>query len=83
MRRFAAGRVDKVVAVVGAKYELLVDGQKRWKADGEDDVRAWLRDYRDEHVDDDPDAVHVQIRRLSSWSWLTGGTMVDREVFLA
>jgi hypothetical protein len=33
-------------------------------------------------VDDDPDAVHVQIRRLSRLSWLTGGTMVDRDAVL-
>ena len=67
---------------MGAKYELLVDGRRRWKADGEADLRSWLREYREEHVEDDPDAVHVQIRKLTSWSWLTGGTMVDRDAFL-
>ena len=65
-----------------AKYELLVDGRSRWRAKDDDDARAWLAEYREEHADDDPDAVHVQIRRLGSWSWLTGGTMVDRESFL-
>ena len=65
-----------------AKYEFLVDGRSRWKATSEDDARAWLREYRDEHVNDDPDAVHVQIRKLSPWSWLTGGTIVDREQLL-
>jgi hypothetical protein len=65
-----------------AKYEFLVDGRSRWKATSEDDARAWLREYRDEHVNDDPDAVHVQIRKLSPWSWLTGGTVVDRQRFL-
>ena len=45
-------------------------------------MRKWLAEYREEHVDDDPDAVHVQIRKLGTWSWLTGGTMVDREDFL-
>src|SRR5205823_2924008 len=30
----------------------------------------------------DPDATHVQVRRLSTWSWLTGGAMVPREHFL-
>lgn len=65
-----------------AKFELLVDGRSRWKATSEDDARAWLREYREEHARDDPDAVHVQIRKLSPWSWLTGGTMVDREEFL-
>jgi hypothetical protein len=88
MRRFAAVRADRGTPVggtpvVGAKYELLVDGRRRWKADGEDDVRAWLAEYRVEHEQDDPDAAHVQVRKLSSWSWLTGGTMVDREAFLA
>ena len=65
-----------------ARYELLVDGRRRWKAADEDDVRSWLREYREEHGDDDPDAVHVQVRRLSRWSWLTGGTILDREGFL-
>jgi hypothetical protein len=61
-----------------AKYELLVDGRRRWKADDEEDVRSWLREYMEEHQGDDPDAAHVQIRRLGGLSWLTGGTMVDR-----
>jgi hypothetical protein len=66
-----------------ARYELLVDGRSRWRAKSEEDVRVWLREYREEHEQDDPDAVHVQVRRLSRLSWLTGGTMVDREDFLA
>ena len=65
-----------------ARYELLIDGTRRWKASSEDDVRAWLREYREEHAQDDPDAVHVQIRRLSAWSWLTGGKLVGRQQFL-
>ena len=65
-----------------AKFELLVDGRSRWKATSEDDARAWLREYRDEHAQDDPDAVHVQIRKLSRWSWLTGGAVLDRKQFL-
>ena len=65
-----------------AKYDLLIDGQKRWRAASEDDLRAWLRDYCIEHAQDDPDAMHVQIRRLSAWAWLTGGTLVDRDEFL-
>jgi hypothetical protein len=32
-------------------------------------------------VEDDPSAAHVQIRRLSTWSWLTGGALVERERF--
>ena len=66
----------------GSKYDLLIDGQKRWRAASEDDLRAWLRDYRVEHAQDDPDLMHVQIRRLSPWAWLTGGTLVDRDEFL-
>jgi hypothetical protein len=45
-------------------------------------VRTWLRDYRAEHAQDDPDAAHVQVRRLSRLSWLTGGALVPREEFL-
>jgi hypothetical protein len=64
-----------------AKYELLIDGSSRWRARSEDEVRTWLREYREEHEADDPDAVHVQIRVLSPWSWLTGGKLVDRDRF--
>lgn len=64
-----------------AKYELLVDGQRRWKAESEDDVRAWLREYREGHAEDDPEAAHVQVRELTAWSWLTGGRIVDRDLF--
>jgi len=65
-----------------AKFELLVDGRSRWKAKSENDARAWLREYCEEHAEDDPEAVHVQVRKLSPWSWLTGGTVVDRESLL-
>ena len=65
-----------------ARYELLVDGRSRWRAKDDDDLRTWLAEYREEHVDDDPGAVHVQIRRLGRWSWLTGGAIVDRDAFL-
>ena len=64
-----------------AKYELLVDGQRRWKVDDEADLRSWLREYREEHAEDDPEAVHVQVRELTAWSWLTGGRVVDRDLF--
>jgi hypothetical protein len=66
-----------------AKYDLLVDGDKRWRAKSEDEARAWIRDYREEHTDDDPDAAHVLVRRLSPWSWLTGGSLVDRDTLSA
>jgi len=65
-----------------SKFELLIDGQSRWRAASEDDLRAWLREYREEHADDDPDAVHVQIRRLSGWACLTGGRLVDRDEYV-
>jgi hypothetical protein len=65
-----------------AKYEVLIDGRRRWRAGSEDDLRTWLREYCEEHEQDDPDAVHVQIRRLSGWAWLTGGKLVDRDEFL-
>src|SRR5438105_4471688 len=48
-----------------AHYELLIDGRRRWKAATEDDVRRWLIEYRDEHVEDDPDATHVQVKKVS------------------
>jgi hypothetical protein len=65
-----------------ARYELLVDGQARWRVATEQGVRRWISDYRQEHAEDDPDAAHVQVRKLSAWSWLTGGTIVDRTQFL-
>jgi hypothetical protein len=65
-----------------ARYELLIDGRRRWKAASEDDVRRWIAEYREEHVDDDPDAAHVQVRRLSAFAWLTGGTLVGPERFV-
>ncbi len=65
-----------------ARYELLIDGRRRWKADTEDGVRKWLAEYREEHAEDDPDAAHVQVRRLSPFAWLTGGKLLDRTFFL-
>jgi hypothetical protein len=65
-----------------AKYDLLVDGRSRWRAKDEADLRAWISEYREEHSGDDPNAAHIQIRRLGLLAWLTGGTMVDREEFL-
>ena len=64
-----------------AKYELLVDGRSRWRAKDEDDLRAWLAEYREEHAGDDPNAAHVQVRRLGTFAWLTGGKIVDRDQF--
>jgi hypothetical protein len=63
------------------KFELLIDGRKRWRAASEDDVRRWLAEYREEHAEDDPGATHVQVMELSRFSWLTGGTVVGADRF--
>ena len=65
-----------------AGYALLVDGERVAQVDSEDDVRAWLAGYREEHVDDDPSAVHVQIIQRGALWWITGGKLVDRLRFL-
>lgn len=64
-----------------ANYALLVDGERVARADSEDDVRAWLVQYRADHQEDDPAAAHVQILERGSLAWLTGGKLVDRERF--
>lgn len=65
-----------------ASYDVLIDGRSRWRAKSESDLRTWLREYCEEHAEDDPDAAHVQIRRLSPWSWLTGGSVVSVSAYL-
>jgi hypothetical protein len=65
------------------KYDLLVDGERTTRLDSEQKVRDWLARYCDEHVEDDPGAVHVQILRRGSFGWLTGGSLVPREEFLS
>jgi hypothetical protein len=64
-----------------ADYALLVDGDRVARAGSEDDVRAWLAKYREEHTEDDPSAAHVQIIERGAFAWLTGGKLVDRERF--
>jgi hypothetical protein len=64
------------------RYELIVDGESRARVASDDEVSAWIRAYRAEHAEDDPDAAHVLVRRLSRWAWLTGGALVPRERFL-
>ena len=59
-----------------------MDGNRRHRAGSADEVRTWLRGYRTEHAEDDPDAVHVQVRKLTRLAWLTGGRLVPREEFL-
>jgi hypothetical protein len=65
-----------------AKYVLLVDGERVANVDSEMAVRAWLGKYRDEHTEDDPSAVHVQIIERGALWWITGGKLVDRLRFL-
>ena len=64
-----------------AKYTLLVDGKTVMKVDSESDVRAWLATYREEHVEDDPSAAHVQIIERGALWWITGGKLRDRLQF--
>ena len=45
-------------------------------------MRTWLRGYRAEHAQEDPDAAHVQVRELTPWAWVTGGRLIDRDEFL-
>jgi hypothetical protein len=65
-----------------ARYQLLVDGEAQGTAASDDEARTWIRAYRTEHAQDDPDATHVQVRKLSALSWLTGGSLVPRGDFL-
>jgi hypothetical protein len=65
-----------------AGYALLVDGERVARVSSEDEVRAWLVKYRDEHAEDDPAAAHVQILERGALAWLTGGKLVDRKRFL-
>jgi hypothetical protein len=65
-----------------ARYELLVDGEARGKAATDDEARAWIRAYRLEHAEDDPDATHVQVLKRSPLSWLIGGSLVPTEQLL-
>jgi len=64
------------------KYDLLVDGERQARVESEQKAREWLGRYREEHVEDDPSATHVQIIRRGTLGWLTGGRMVPRERFL-
>ena len=65
------------------EYDLLVDGERVARLDSEEEVRAWLARYREEHEEDDPAAVHVQILERGTLAWLTGGRLVPREEFRA
>ena len=63
-------------------YTILVDGERAARLGSEDDVRAWIAKYREDHHEDDPAAAHLQILERGAFSWLTGGTLLDREGFL-
>jgi hypothetical protein len=65
-----------------ADYALLVDGERVARVNSEDDVRAWLAEYREQHTEDDPSAAHVQIIERGPLAWITGGKLVDRLRFL-
>jgi hypothetical protein len=64
------------------RYELLVDGRARDRVRSDGEARVWVQAYRLEHEQDDPDATHVQVMRLSALSWLTGGTLVPLDELL-
>jgi phenylpyruvate tautomerase PptA (4-oxalocrotonate tautomerase family) len=63
-------------------YELLVDGERKHRARDDADARRWIAEYREEHAETDPDAVHVQVLEVGRLTWLTGGKLVPREHFL-
>ena len=65
-----------------ADYAILVDGTRVARVNTEDDVRAWIAKYREDHQEDDPDAAHVQVLARNFLSWLTGGKLLDRDRFL-
>ena len=59
------------------RYDLLVDGERQARVKSEDEVREWIRGYREQHTQDDPDATHVQVIRLK----FLGGTLLPRDRF--
>ena len=64
-----------------AKYALLVDGEETARVATREEAARWLLNYRAEHAEDDPDAVHVLVREVTRFAWLTGGRLIDREEF--
>ena len=65
-----------------AGYEVLVDGSRVRRVGSDDELRAFLAKYRQEHRVDDPDAVHIQILARGPLSWLVGGKLVATAPFL-
>ena len=66
-----------------ARYDVRIDGRRKQIVKSEDELREWLRTYREEHREDDPAAAHVQLIELGRLSWLVGGKLVPRERFLS
>jgi hypothetical protein len=65
-----------------ARYDVLIDGTRVSRVGSADELRAFLAKYREDHRQDDPDAVHVQILERRPLAWLVGGKLVGRERFL-
>jgi hypothetical protein len=61
-----------------AKFDVMVDGERAARVSSEDEVRAWIAKYREEHQADDPSATHVQVVEVR----LVGGTLVPIDRFL-
>jgi hypothetical protein len=64
------------------EFALLVDGENVARVESEDEVRAWLAEYREQHAEDDPSAAHVQVIERGPLAWITGGKLLDRLRFL-
>ena len=63
-------------------YTILLDGERVARLSSDESVRAWIARYREDHAEDDPSAVHLQILERGVFAWLGGGRLVDRERFL-
>jgi hypothetical protein len=64
------------------EFALLVDGESVARVESEDEVRAWLAEYCEQHAEDDPSAAHVQVIERGQLAWITGGKLLDRLRFL-
>jgi hypothetical protein len=62
-------------------YAILLDGERVAQLSSDEAVRAWIARYREDHAEDDPSAVHLQILERGPLAWLVGGKLVDRERF--
>ncbi len=63
-------------------YAILLDGERVAQMSSDESVRDWIAKYREDHAEDDPSAVHLQILERGTFAWLVGGKLVDRERFL-